>query len=133
MKLLRVTLRVRDQAEALHFYTKQLGFMKRADFPYAHGQHWITVAPPEEPVLEIVLQPPDWFTGEERLRHLQYIGQNPTLVFQVEDCQATHARLQRNGVQFTLPPTERPYGIETDATDMDGNTLVFLQLQNAAE
>jgi len=130
MKLLRVTLRVRDQQEALHFYTEKLGFVIQADFPYGQGQRWITVAPADEPAVQIVLQPPDWFSGEERAQHLLYAGHNPTLVFQVEDCHATHERLLRNGVQFPLPPTEHAYGIEADATDMDGNTLVFLQLMN---
>ena len=130
MKLLRVTLRVRDQPEALRFYTEKLGFVKCADFPYGQGQRWITVAPADEQAVQIVLQPPDWFSGEVRAQHFQYAGHNPTMVFQVEDCQATHARLQRNGVQFPLPPTEHAYGIEADATDMDGNTLVFLQLSN---
>ena len=128
MKLLRVTLRVCDQQEALHFYTEKLGFVIQADFPYGQGQRWITVAPADEQAVQIVLQPPDWFSGEERAQHFQYAGHNPTMVFQVEDCHATYERLQRNGVQFPLPPTEHAYGIEADATDMDGNTLVFLQL-----
>jgi predicted enzyme related to lactoylglutathione lyase len=128
MKLIRVTLRVCDQQEALQFYTEKLGFVKSADFPYGQGQRWITVAPSAGTDVQIVLQPPDWFSGEERAQHLLFAGHNPTLVFQVEDCHATHERLQRNGVQFPLPPTEHAYGIEADAIDMDGNTLVFLQL-----
>jgi catechol-2,3-dioxygenase len=39
MKLLRVTLHVRDQQEALHFYTKQLGVVKCADILYDQGQN----------------------------------------------------------------------------------------------
>jgi catechol 2,3-dioxygenase-like lactoylglutathione lyase family enzyme len=92
MKLLRVTLRVRDQNEALEFYTGPLGFQKCADFPYAEGQRWITVSPAREAV-QIVLQPPEWFSGVERKKHLQYVGHNPTLVFQVEDCKATYEQL----------------------------------------
>ena len=131
MKLLRVTLRVRDQQDSLRFYTEQLGFVKRADYAYGQGQRWITVSPPDEDAVQIVLQPPEWFTGAQREQHLQYVGHNPTLVFQVEDCNATYEQLQRSGVRFTLPPSERAYGIEADATDIDGNTLVFLQLMNA--
>jgi catechol 2,3-dioxygenase-like lactoylglutathione lyase family enzyme len=130
MKLLRVTLRVRDQQEALRFFTEQLGFEKRADYPYGQGQRWITVSPPDEDAVQIVLQPPEWFTGEERETHLQYIGHNPPLVFQVEDCHATYDQLQKSHVVFTLPPAERGYGIEADALDIDGNTLVFLQPLN---
>jgi hypothetical protein len=71
MKLLRITLRVRNQQEALSYYTGPLGFVKRADFPYGQGQRWITVSPFEEDRVQIVLQPPEWFTGEERQQHLQ--------------------------------------------------------------
>jgi extradiol dioxygenase family protein len=105
-----------------------VGFVKRTDFPYGQGQRWITVSPSEEDVVQIVLQPPEWFTGEERQQHLLYVGRNPAIVFQVEDCHATYEQLQNNGVRFTQPPEQRAYGVEADATDMDGNTLVFLQL-----
>lgn len=131
MKLLRVTLRVRNQQEALRFFTEQLGFEKRADYPYGQGQRWITISPSDQDVVQIVLQPPEWFTGEGQEQHLQYVGHNPAIVFQVEDCNATYEQLRRRGVRFSLPPSERAYGIEADATDMDGNTLVFLQLMNA--
>jgi predicted enzyme related to lactoylglutathione lyase len=130
MKLIRVTLKVRDQPEALRFYTEQVGLVKRADLPYSQGQHWITVSPPGDEDLQIVLQPPEWFSGEERMQHLLYAGHNPPLVFQVEDCRATHEELKKKGVRFTVPPTQRDYGIEADAVDMDGNTLVFLQFMN---
>jgi catechol 2,3-dioxygenase-like lactoylglutathione lyase family enzyme len=128
MKLIRVTLRVRNQQDALLFYTEKLGFVKRAEFPYGQGQHWITVSPSAEDDVEIVLQPPEWFDAEEREQHLQYAGHNPPLVFQVENCRATYEQFQSNNVQFSVPPSERPYGIEADAMDMDGNLLVFLQL-----
>lgn len=130
MKLLRVTIRVRNQLEALKFYTEQLGFEKRTDFPYGQAQRWITVSPPDEQNVQIVLQPPDWFNGEERVEHLKHVGHNPALVFQIEDCHATYEELKSRGVLFIQPQVERPYGIEADAVDLDGNTLVFLQLTN---
>jgi len=128
MRLLRFTIRVRDQQEALPFYTEMLGFLKRADFPYGDGNRWITVSPPGDERTQLVLQPPEWFSGQEREHHLRLVGQTPTLVFEVEDCQQTHEHLANRGVRFTLPPTRRVYRIEADAQDVDGNTLVFLQL-----
>jgi catechol 2,3-dioxygenase-like lactoylglutathione lyase family enzyme len=132
MRLMRVTLRVRDQDEALRFYTHELGFVKRADIPRANGQRWVTVSPPEDLAVEIVLQPPEWFAGERREAHLRCVGENPTLVFEVEDCLAAFDSLSGRGVQFTLRPTERAYGIEADAKDGEGNTLVFLQPKDPA-
>ena len=37
---------VRDQGKALDFYRDKLGFEKRLDAPFGHGQRWLEVAPP---------------------------------------------------------------------------------------
>jgi catechol 2,3-dioxygenase-like lactoylglutathione lyase family enzyme len=48
IKLLRVTLIVRDQEEAFRFYTEKLGFEKRADQPMGENTRWLTIAPKEK-------------------------------------------------------------------------------------
>src|SRR5689334_19947373 len=128
MRTLRVTIRVKDQDEGARFYTEKLGFEKRADLPMGPNQRWVTVAPKDDPFLELVLQPSDWFEGEERQQHAALVGKNPTLVFQVDDCRATYEKLNSQGVSFSMPPTDRGYGIEADGHDLYGNSLVFLQL-----
>ncbi len=128
IRVLRVTIRVRDQEEALRFYTQQVGFEKRADLPMGAGRRWVTVAPKDDEVIELVLQPSDWFEGEERQQHSELVGKNPTIVFQVDNCRATYERLCAQGVEFSMPPTAMGYGIEADGKDLYGNTLVFLQI-----
>ena len=128
IRVLRVTVRVQDQEEALRFYTQRLGFEKRADLPMGPNRRWVTVAPQDDQVLELVLQPSDWFEGEERQRHSELVGKDPTIVFEVDDCRATFEQLRAQGVEFSLPPTAMGYGIEADGKDLYGNTLVFLQL-----
>ena len=120
IRVLRVTVRVRNQEEALGFYTDKLGFEKRADMPMGPGQRWITVAPKGQDTPELVLQPADWFEGEERQQHSGLVGKDPTIVFQVDDCQATYEKLQARGVEFSLSPTDRGYGIEADGKDLYG-------------
>ncbi len=128
IRVLRITLRVRDQEEALRFYTQTLGFTQRADLPMGAGRRWVTVAPPDDDVVELVLQPSDWFEGEERQHHSELVGKNPTIVFQVDDCHAVYDRLRAQGAEFSMSPTVMGYGIEADGKDLYGNTLVFLQL-----
>ena len=128
LRVLRVTIRVRDQEEALRFYTEKLGFEQRADLPMGPQRRWITVAPKGEQAPELVLQPADWFEGEERQQHAALVGKDPTIVFQVDDCRVTYETLRARGVEFSMPPTEQGYGIEADGKDLYGNTLVFLQL-----
>ena len=43
--LARVTILVKDQDEALKFYTEKLGLEKRDDNTFAPGMRWLTVAP----------------------------------------------------------------------------------------
>jgi catechol 2,3-dioxygenase-like lactoylglutathione lyase family enzyme len=128
IRVLRVTVRVENQDEALRFYTEKLGFEKRMDMPMGPTQRWITVGSKDDSALELVLQPTDWFEGEERQQHADLVGKDPTIVFQVDDCRTTYEKLHSQGVKFSLPPTDRGYGIEADGQDLYGNTLVFLQL-----
>ena len=130
LRVLRITIRVRNQEEALRFYTEKLGFEQRADLPMGPQRRWVTVAPKDEQAPELVLQPADWFEGEERQQHAALVGKDPTIVFQVDDCRATSETLRARGVEFSMPPTDKGYGIEADGKDLYGNTMVFLQLPN---
>src|SRR5690606_9387961 len=48
---------VDDQAKALEFYTKKLGFVKKTDVP-AGGARWLTVVSPADPDgVELLLEP----------------------------------------------------------------------------
>jgi len=132
MRLMRCTVRVADQDEALRFYTEQMGFEIKLNMPMGPGQRWRAVGPAGHSGAELVLQPTSWFQGAEAERHAALVGRDPTLVFQVDDCQATYDRLYAAGVEFSLPPTHRGYGIEADGRDLYGNTLVFIQMPGAA-
>ena len=126
-KILRITLVVQDQDEAFNFYTQKLGFEKRDEQPMGPGMRWLTIAPRDDHGLEIVLQPVDWFEGEERERYAALVGKNPTMVLQVDDCQKTYDELRERGVEFTQAPEQRPYGLEALARDLYGNILDLLE------
>lgn len=120
------TIKVANQAEALAFYTEKLGFEKRADMPMGPGTRWITVAPRDAQV-ELVLQPTDWFQGEEREQHLALIGKSATIVFRVENCRETCKTLAERGVEILDQPTEMPYGVQAIIKDLCGNGWVLLE------
>ena len=54
-KLAHVTVLVKDQEEALRFYTEKLGLEKRQDDRMGDFR-WLTVAPPGQPDVAIVLR-----------------------------------------------------------------------------
>jgi catechol 2,3-dioxygenase-like lactoylglutathione lyase family enzyme len=128
-RLARVTIVVRDHDEALAFYTEKLGFETRADVPFGPGARWLTVAPPQQRDLEIVLLRPDpAFHGERQAAEmLANVGKNPTWVLYSTDCQGDYGRLVERGVTFSSAPTEQPYGLEAVFLDLYGNNYSLLQ------
>ena len=65
-KLSHATVFVFDQAASLKFYTEKLGFTERMNADMGNGERWITVSPPNQPELELVLFPVRFlFTGEK--------------------------------------------------------------------
>ena len=77
-KFSHYTLFVNDQEKAFDFYVKTLGFKVNTDAVMENGYRWLTVNPPQQPELEVVLMPvlhesmikgdacPDGFDEESR-------------------------------------------------------------------
>lgn len=128
-RLIRVTIIVRDQDDALQFYTEKLGLEKRADIPLGQHFRWLTVAPKGQEEVEIVLEKPvPTMHGEQHAAEmLSRVGQGTTWVFSTDDCRAEYETLLARGVTFTSQPTEQPYGIEAVFVDLCGNSFSLLQ------
>jgi predicted enzyme related to lactoylglutathione lyase len=124
-KLMLVTIVVKNQNEALDFYTKTLGFEKRADFTPPGNPRWLTVAPKGQDI-EIAL----WEAGSKTDRvpaSHQQPGIGTQWNFKVEDCRKTFADLKARGVKFMSEPIEYPYAIGAEFTDPDGNHFGIVQ------
>ncbi len=124
-KLMLVTIVVKNQDKALDFYTKTLGFEKRADFAPPGNPRWVTVAPTGQDI-EIAL----WEAGSKSVgvppsHHQPGIGTQWN--FKVEDCRKTYAELKARGVKFKSQPVEYPYAIGAEFTDPDGNHFSIVQ------
>lgn len=96
------------------------------------GFRWLTVAPPEQRDLEIVLMklgPGGPWDDEtvEQLAALLAKGGLGGEVFGTENCRKTYAELKAKGVEFTSEPTERPCGIEATFRDPFGNWFSLTQ------
>ena len=130
---------VHDQEEALAFYTKQLGMEVRVDasFEEMGDFRWLTVGPPGQPDVAIVLMaipgPPmiDDDTAEQ-IRSLMAKGFAGTVFLTTDDCQASYDELVRRGVEFTEPPEQRPYGIDSGFRDPSGNSIRLTQVEMPA-
>ncbi len=130
---------VHDQEEALAFYTKQLGMEVRVDasFEEMGDFRWLTVGPPGQPDVAIVLMaipgPPmiDDDTAEQ-IRSLMAKGFAGTVFLTTDDCQASYDELVSRGVEFTEPPEQRPYGIDSGFRDPSGNSIRLTQVEMPA-
>ncbi|MET0420162.1 MAG: VOC family protein [Acidimicrobiia bacterium] len=127
---------VHDQEEALAFYTKQLGMEVRVDasFEEMGDFRWLTVGPPGQPDVAIVLMaipgPPmiDDQTAEQ-IRELMAKGFAGTVFLSTDDCQASYEELASRGVEFTELPEKRPYGIDSGFRDPSGNSIRLTQVE----
>ena len=139
IKLANAQLWVDDQDEALAFYTEKLGMDVRADvtLPEMGGFRWLVVSPPAQPEIGIVLMalpgPPlmDVDTRAQ-VRALMAKGFAGTIFLTTEDCEADYERLRARGVEFTEPPEERPYGIDSGFRDPSGNSFRLTQVREPA-
>jgi predicted enzyme related to lactoylglutathione lyase len=126
-KLTTVTIVVKDQNNALGFYTGVLGLEKRTDFTGPGGVRYVTVAPRGQDI-EINLFKagpwPDPKGGEVQLKP----PNDAQWSFQSTDCKKDFEELKARGVKFEQDkPAEFPWGIQAQFTDPDGNRFVLLQ------
>jgi predicted enzyme related to lactoylglutathione lyase len=126
---------VHDQDEALAFYKQKLGMEVRSDVtvPELGNFRWLTVSPPQQPDIAIVLMaipgPPlmDDKTAAQ-VRDLMGKGFAGTVFLTTDDCQASYKKLKGRGVEFTEAPEQRPYGIDAAFRDPSGNSFRLTQV-----
>ncbi|WP_210728761.1 VOC family protein [Cellulomonas septica] len=95
---------VDDQAKALDFYTRVLGFVPKNDVPLGEDR-WLTVVSPADPDgVELLLEPDKHPVVGPYKAGLVEDG-IPAASFGVDDVHAEYERLTAAGVRFVQPPT----------------------------
>jgi predicted enzyme related to lactoylglutathione lyase len=127
MKIKMTSVYVDDQDKALHFYTKVLGFAKKADF--SNGPfRWLTVASPEEPdgtELQLALNNNPAAKAYQQAMFQQ--GQ-PAAMFFTDDVKRDYERIKALGAEFTMAPTDVTASIISMLNDTCGNLIQLTQL-----
>jgi catechol 2,3-dioxygenase-like lactoylglutathione lyase family enzyme len=103
MRIVVTSVPVDDQAKALDFYTRVLGFVKKTDVPLGEAR-WLTVVSPEDPDGTELLLEPDSHPAMGPLKAALVADGIPYTSFGVSDVTAEHDRLVALGVRFTQPP-----------------------------
>jgi uncharacterized glyoxalase superfamily protein PhnB len=136
IKLATAQLWVHDQDQALEFYTTKLGMEVRSDvtLPEMGNFRWLTVGPPNQPDISIVLMAipgapvMDADTGEQ-VRNLMAKGFAGTIFLTTNDVYADCEELKSRGVEFSEDPEDRPYGIDSGFHDPSGNSFRLTQVK----
>ncbi len=128
-------IHVIDQDSAYDFYINKLGFTLVDDIPMGPETRWLTVSPPEQPDLQLVLFPVKVRKvfpkeTEESLIALIRQGVFGCGVLTCNDVFATYEELKAKGVEFIKPPTKEFYGTEALFKDDSGNYFSLQPLNN---
>lgn len=129
-RLTHVTLPVHNLDEAKEWYTDNLDLVVRDDAEFGDEDfRWLTVSPPDQEEVRIVLQEPNvTLHGEDRAHNLrEQIGHAPTMVFQVDDCEATVDLLRKRGVEVLSEPAPSDWGVSAMITDLYGNPINLVE------
>jgi uncharacterized glyoxalase superfamily protein PhnB len=139
IKISVAQLWVHDQDEALAFYTDKLGMEVRTDatLPEMGGFRWLTVGPPGQEEISIVLmaipgEPVMDAETADQVRELMAKGFAGTVFLTTDDVQASYEELKARGVEFVEEPEERPYGIDSGFRDPSGNHFRLTQVREEA-
>jgi uncharacterized glyoxalase superfamily protein PhnB len=136
-KIANAQLWVHDQDEALAFYTEKVGMEVRSvvTVPEMGNFRWLAVAPPGQTDVAIVLMAipdPPVMDAESagEVRNLMAKGFAGTIFLTTDDVHSAYEELTGRGVEFTEPPEERPYGIDSAFRDPSGNSLRLTEVRD---
>ncbi|HYM44760.1 MAG TPA: VOC family protein [Solirubrobacteraceae bacterium] len=68
----------------------------------------------------------------EQVRTLMAKGFTGTVFLTTDDCHGSYDELKSRGVEFSEPPEERPYGIDSGFRDPSGNSIRLTQVREMA-
>jgi catechol 2,3-dioxygenase-like lactoylglutathione lyase family enzyme len=121
---------VHDPDLALVFYRDALGLELRNDVA-AEGFRWVTLSPPSQPDIEIVLVEPhaghSKEDGDDLLALLTKGSLNGAL-FRTDDLDGTFEKVRASGAEVLQEPCDQPWGVRDCAfRDPSGNMIRISQ------
>jgi uncharacterized glyoxalase superfamily protein PhnB len=122
-----------DPDATLAFYRDTLGFEVRNDVGYG-GMRWITVGPPGQPNMSLVIEPPaadPGITDDERrtIAEMMAKGTYARVTLATSDLAGVFERIVASGADIVQEPTDQPYGVRDCAVrDPAGNLIRINQV-----
>lgn len=125
---------VHDPDQALAFYRDVLGLEVRNDVA-SEGFRWVTLSPPSQADIEIVLVEPHAgrpAADGDALLGLMTKGSLNGAIFRTEDVDDTFEKVRASGAEVLQEPIDQPYGVRDCAfRDPSGNMIRISQSRTA--
>ena len=120
-----------DPEQSLAFWRDVMGFEVRLDVGY-ENMRWITVGPPGQPNMNIVLSPPaadPGITDDERrtIEEMMAKGTYGFIVLATTDLDATFERLQASDAEIVQEPIAQDYGVRDCALRDPAGNMIRIQ------
>ena len=120
-----------DKDQAIAFYCDALGFELRNDVGF-NGMHWLTVGPPNQPEVNVVLHPPaadPGVTEDERrtITEMMAKGTYASIMLATTDLDATFEKLQAGDAEVVQEPTLQDWGVRDCAFRDPAGNMVRIQ------
>lgn len=129
MRVTIISIPVRDQEQALQFYTQKLGFIKKLDNPLEGGNRWLTLVSKDDPDgVELLLEPaPLHFEPSRVFQDALMEAGYPYTQFDVDDLDAEYQRLVDLGVEFSIQPAQMGTVKYAVFNDTCGNNIQLVE------
>ncbi len=124
-KMTHFTILVKDQDQALKFYTEKLGFELHTDAMMQDGMRWLTLSLPGQEDVEFALLKPQTKEGLDQVG--KQGGAYGIGALATDDCVKAYELLKARGVDFIGEPKEEPWGIGVMFKDLYGNQFYLNQ------
>jgi catechol 2,3-dioxygenase-like lactoylglutathione lyase family enzyme len=117
--LAHIAILVKDYDEAIHFYTKKLGFILIEDTVLSAGKRWVLVAPTGSEECALLLARAANKKQEESIGN-QTAGR-VFLFLHTDDFRRDYEQYKKNNIQFVSEPVKEVYGTVAVFEDLYGN------------
>jgi predicted enzyme related to lactoylglutathione lyase len=122
---------VDDHEKALTFYRDMLGLEVRNDVGF-EGMRWITLGSPDQPGVDIVLEPPladpsASPADREVMAELLAKGLLRSVLFTTADVDGTFEKVRAAGGEVLQEPIDQPYGVRDCAFRDPAGNMVRIQ------
>jgi len=121
-----ITILVKNQKEALDFYTKKMGFVVVEEHKDDKGGWlWLVVAPKKESLTVFTLMVPQ---NEKDMKLVgNQTGEIPLVILVTDDCRKDAAEMKKRGVEFIKDPKDEFWGVDALFKDLYGNIFDLCQ------